>query len=89
MDCDPRFNMTVNLYNIRYFGINNLTLSLDPDMVTNWICNDGKKNYGLLMRAVGGTLSIPTKFTNSSVLKKAPVGPSLKLTFDDSGVVDT
>jgi len=59
----------------------NVTLALDPGKVNSWITNGGHDNFGILIRANGGSLSIPTLFTNSSYFQKGPIGPSLSLTY--------
>lgn len=81
LDCDPRFNMTATLSNV-YQRASNVAVNIDPGVVSSWIRSANNKNYGVFIRAIGGSISITTSFTNSTIIKKGPVGPSLAVQYE-------
>ncbi|GLI68052.1 hypothetical protein VaNZ11_012347 [Volvox africanus] len=59
-DCSPDVNISFVLPVNGAYGYASQTIALDPAKVASWRANNGAANYGLLFRAVNGTVSFIT-----------------------------
>ena len=59
-------------------------MTLDPSTVNGWILNSGGNNFGILIRALGGTLNIISTISNAAGVANLPQGPILQISYGDS-----
>ncbi|PNH08902.1 hypothetical protein TSOC_004508 [Tetrabaena socialis] len=79
-DCSSKVNISFVVDVNGQYGYVSKTIALDARSVQGWLSNNGTANYGLLFRAINGSISLVHSQASGGLLRR----PALSLSFDSA-----